>query len=155
MKKLIAMLVAVAAVSTAVATDSYIYWMASERVGDIDFAYAQLVADNGSSKVEISDLYSNEGSATTHDSHVSGAWSESLATYGAGYNYYIELLNSNEDVVWTGYQYSYADIVAKGGIYTKGVPAGSPLDMGAVPEPTSGLMMLLGLALLGLKRKKA
>ena len=154
MKKLIAMFVAVAAVSTAVATDSYIYWMAESRVGDIDFAYAQLVADNGS-KVVISDLYSNEGAAATHDSHVSGVWSDSLASYGAGYNYYIELLNGDEDVVWTGYQYSYADIVAKGGIYTKGTPAGSPLDMGAVPEPTSGLMMLLGLALLGLKRKKA
>jgi len=83
-----------------------------------------------------------------------------------GNSYYIELL------AWNGSTFtgvgrsevkSYADLVSDGYVYTNADLANMPtLNLQSwaggtysVPEPTSALMMMMGMAFLGLKRRKA
>lgn len=79
-----------------------------------------------------------------------------FGSYGAGYSYLIELFSDN-GCIGVSQTLTYdqlAPYIGKGGV---GKDALTPWTGGAftVPEPTSGLMLLLGTALLALRRKRA
>lgn len=72
-------------------------------------------------------------------------------------SFYIELFNSKNESVAVSQGMSYSDLATMGAITMTLVstPTVWHGDSYAAPEPTSGLLMLLGVAALGLKRRKA
>lgn len=81
-----------------------------------------------------------------------------LAGGASAYAYYIELINSENAHVAYGEALSYSYLAAQGYV-SSDLPSIPTVWHGgtfnAVPEPTSALMMLFGVAFLGLKRRKA
>lgn len=76
-----------------------------------------------------------------------------------GYSFYVELYNAGQSV-YKGYASSYTDLLASGYISTTGVLTPTVLATGgfngaAVPEPTSGVLLLIGGAMLALRRRRA
>ena len=93
-----------------------------------------------------------------------GAWFD-LGTYGAGndpeYKFMLELVNSDFEVEAASNAMSYSGLVSQG-VIVNDFDSVSPLsykswNAGTVdlPEPTSGLLMLLGASLLALRRRQA
>lgn len=82
-----------------------------------------------------------------------------LGGYGStGYSFYVELYNAGKSV-YTGYKFSY-DLLKSGYISTTGVLTPTVLATGgwngaSVPEPTSGVLLLIGGAMLALRRRRA
>jgi hypothetical protein len=159
MKKLLILTAAIACIGLVRA--DVLYWM----VGD---QYADDAKARGDS--EAASLYAvYDGTATKIDT-VTGndvaewygvsSFDTQLGTHaGNGYSYYVELWNGNQSE-----EVSYASALQNGYITTTGMSTPSPAGMAggvgsgsqtyAVPEPTSGLLFVIGGMLLGLKRKR-
>lgn len=76
----------------------------------------------------------------------------------AGYSFYVELLNSAERIAKSD-AVSYTDLLSSQAISSSMQSMPTPYQFSnfsslVVPEPTSGLLMLIGLAGLALKRKR-
>ena len=89
-----------------------------------------------------------------------------IGDYGEGYSYAVEYITYDSSTGTyeqgiEGDKFTYAQLYNLGVLYendswaTGAQKALMWNGVQAVPEPTSGLMVLLGMALLGLKRKKA
>ena len=83
----------------------------------------------------------------------------SLADIGQDSTFYVELVNfESQNVLARSDTATYSDIA--GSLFTdelsavNSVQAWHGSNYKAVPEPTSGFLMMVGLALLGLKRRK-
>lgn len=171
MKKLIAL--CAVALSMGAFADSYLYWMVSDSA-TWDVASAPSydtarvgVVDSTGATVGYLNIY-NWGETTGAGSAqiISGIDNEfyaNLGTYAdSGYSYYIELLN-DPTVVGKSTQISYSDatnyILAS--ITQTEIPSSATAwapnftATSAVPEPTSGMLLLFGLAGLALRRKRA
>ena len=163
--KIFAVLAIALAATAARAVDSYLYWMVQDaRTADntaINFAYATVSVDGGANYLS---LY---GSTATADPSPYLVSDGNNSSYGApagvyaGFNstddvtsFLVELWNSTDTRV--GYQnYAYAEL--KDWIFntSTGGSATTPYAVSqVVPEPTSGLLMLFGLAGLALRRKR-
>lgn len=155
MKKGLLMLAMVAAAVCAQATDSYIYWMMDSMPST--FAEGGMVCVR-----QGNDTYLTFGT-TEYDAAVAqtGFTYQNLLDVGSavGSTYVFELWNDGSaDPSFATRAYTYSELVNMGAIASTEHATAMHLgasDFNAVPEPTSGLMMLLGFALLGLKRKKA
>ena len=145
-----------------------LYWQVTSdnNTAPIEFAAAAMVADDGNgTKVYLNDSNGNAWQAANSDKvtteSIASIWSD---TYATGYTFYIELMN-NDNGNWytagtidsgTG-NWSYDDI--KSHIFSSSsmsMSLASPLTSGTahIPEPTSGLLMLVGGALLALRRRR-
>ena len=93
-----------------------------------------------------------------------GSTAKSHDTYGTGAYYYMVLYNSKGDASETAFDYYYVSQALVGD--PNAVAPNTPLPLkwqsntsttytAAVPEPTSGLLLLLGVAGIALKRKRA
>lgn len=156
MKKLLTFVVL--AVASIAANAGYLYWQAptTPPAGITDsYSYATLwTSENGSDYTAINDhgttLYFD--ATTANDTDVGNAT-----------HFYIELVNyaeSTYSVVGRSEAATYASLVSEGAIHSNLATDLSKMvawvgsNYQAVPEPTSGLLMLMGFAMLGLKRKK-
>lgn len=153
MKKLIVMLFAVSAMSV-MAADSYLYWM----VNDNAFAWDNARLSDGSSYMTLysaadgSSLGKSVGYVAATDMDI-GAYA--LLNGAVGSSFLVELCAGDAIVARSG---SF-DISALGQYITQSIlaPGSSPYAVSgftAVPEPTSGLLMLFGLAGLALRRRR-
>lgn len=142
-----------------VANADYIYWMVDTdqssnaanyifntiRLRDADSVYATYTP------VSYEGLASFNADAGYFTTSISSGLSESTTSF------YVELYNGSSWVAESN-PISYSDLLAAGSIFKGGLtPASiSPAAFGAyhVPEPTSGLLFLLGGVLLGLKRRR-
>jgi MYXO-CTERM domain-containing protein len=160
-RKILASLVfALAAHASFAAVDSYLYWMvddAKNQYNDspISFNYAT---------VSIDGTYLNLYDGTTDlDSYKAGVdpvfGDYSTGSYYAGYDssvpfstFLVELwINDDTRVGWKTYSLSELGSYIAGGMNQ----VGSPLVVSqVVPEPTSGLLSLFGLAALALRRRR-
>ena len=178
MKKLLFLVLFISAALTLSAEDvsSIMYWMVDSSKDDIAFSYAQLVAGtvDGSGKfVQVSrsdelEIYpdgvgrgiaaiaADEGGHTVSET-ASALNNGELYNYALNaYSFAIELLNEDYGRVGISEAVAYSDLTgyiqtvsgAKTGVWTV------TSFVSAVPEPTSGLLTLCGLALLALRRKR-
>ena len=160
MKKLI--VIGICAFAAFASSADVLYWM----VGDDYGSRSDAVASTGA------DLYAvyNGGEATSLDHRDNVAISEALAwgdnfevdlgsSMGAGWSYYVEYSNG---IKTSPMEYSTA---LSNGYIAHGGSVGTPTVMATgtfgggnttynVPEPTSGLLFLVGGMLLGLKRRR-
>lgn len=168
MKKLT--LVALSFVAIAAVKADYLYWMVTDDVANgnvagVDAAssstanpYAWIVATDGNNTYTLN---GQSASAVANASEWGDYFRADLGDYsGTGYSYYIELYNGYKTAAQ-----EYDTLLDNGYISKPGTIA-SPASLanGAfgqtagtsynVPEPTSGLLFVIGGMLLGLKRKR-
>jgi small-conductance mechanosensitive channel len=180
MKKLIILTIAACtAVLTAKAVDSYLYWMVDVS-DNANYAFNYATIKGIDSKGTVSDYLSFYGSGSSdalgtkvYSTTYTEADSWALGTttgegaftgvdgYGAGSKFLVELwadgATQNDAASRIAYGYlAYADVMDS--IYkTMGTSGASAFVVGAsqlVPEPTSGLLAILGFAALALRRKQ-
>ena len=163
MKKLVLFAAVLAAMMTVRA--DVLYWMVSDDYakdagssGDSTFATLYATDDNGATKHELATA---TGSAVADAYAYSDYFTANISSYsGSSYSYFIELVNgvkttpeSYNNLLNNGY-------ISVGGISTPTSLAGGGFGQATgsatynVPEPTSGLLFLVGGMLLGLKRRR-
>ena len=141
-----------------VAKADYLYWGVTTADAGTTYNAARLYASatEGEKGNAIGWIYSAPGSASTD---VSG--------YANNY-FYVELCNysngswSNESTYSSGKAFQYSDLQSQGVITSSDLIAQASVaaavlrnsGVQATPEPTSGLLMLMGFAMIGLKSKK-
>lgn len=165
-------LFAVAVVAGALGAQAdFLWWQVSPSAGKT-FTTAQLwVADSQSGNSQVvatqgplvpSDFDSSKFTGTTVETV-----STDISNYSASqYSFFVELVtyNSSGDKqgssFWTN-QATYDNLLSQGYITAPGVQtpfSGSGFDLGvggsAIPEPTSGMLFLLGGALMALRRRR-
>ena len=168
-KLLIAATVAIVA-QVAAAEDSYLYWMVDPTVAystgeKVDFAYARVNFGGtlNESTGNVSDgtwltMYSggtSTGALAMNSAVATGGatlWGVVPEGYADSASFIFELYNESYGVVgWNSVTAS--DLASYLG--TASTPASSAYTLAqVVPEPTSGLLMLFGLAGLALRRKR-
>ena len=161
--KFVAMTVLALVARSGMAEDSYLYWMVENAHyydnTPVAFDYATISGDGGSSYLS---LYRGENNLGTY----AGSSADDATSFSAPY--YAKIPGSPEYEsflieLWTGTPSSHNQVASTSVsrstldayiLNTAQAQIGNYLLVSAVtPEPSSGLMMLLGLAVLGLRRK--
>lgn len=167
MRNIVVAFAAVLAANTALAVDSYLYWMASDTVtnplgGDtVDYTYARVnyggsvdEAGNVTGGTWLSPYVNGEkqGTAMTKAGVTAGPsyWGE-IANYTSGTSFIFELFNESfEAVGWHTFSGDATQYLGQ----SESQPKATYTLSQVVPEPTSGLLSLFGLAALALRRRK-
>ena len=130
-----------------------LWWQASSENA---FDEAILYADNGTGKVELESL--EVTSTNPYKTEVTGTV---LAGYdNDSYLFYVEMVNYADQTVTTGYKWGYGDLVSSGYVAFDGLDANTVMahattqSLSDVPEPSSGLLLLIGGAMLALRRRR-
>lgn len=156
------------------AADSYLYWLPPDETMGLNGNYtAKVIANTGAwawngdgtgGAGTYLNLYNGVGESLGKTAGVefgasadNGTFFANAAEYTDGYTYYIELWNAQGvlEGISDGLAYSSAGLGALAGMGTPGTLwQGMNFAAAPIPEPNSGLLMLIGCALLGLRRKQ-
>ena len=165
--KFAALLAAAMAVGAAKADDSYLYWMVGSDVkygalagslantlaieGDIEDYYAKVMTDDGTYLT----LYGVDGKPASEELAVNSTGRAYFSSDSSFSSFVFELYNEyDERVGWSVLPYSSAkDYIYSDATLGAGTATYHVADL--IPEPSSGLLLLLGLAGLGLRRRRA
>lgn len=165
MKKTIAIIVCL--LSFGAFADSYLYWMVgdSATVGDKSLSdagasFARVaMADASGENVGYLNLYDSSG--VTGLGQFSAVPMEGAAFAGldSAYSYYIELVNDQGTFVGRSELYGSDQLANYIGEFGTGTPADGAWNVTSftsspIPEPNSAMLVLLGMAALGLRRKQ-
>ena len=176
MKKILFVAMMLAAADAAVADYAYLYWEVNPGTGsgwlaegrEFDYAYLRAVDQSGNvigdpiknydSNGEpaggvVASYSTGDGAALTTEVPVFG----DIRDYASSpYGFVVEAY-LNGDLLWTSGAKWYDDLVAGKHVWS-GDPSAMSGDLAVatymVPEPTSGLLLLMGLAGLALRRRK-
>ena len=169
MKRLTMIALALTLAHAASAEDSYLYWMVGEdAAGGIQYDAVAVSAFTGDDAGSLLTLYYGNGNPVESDGKFVGKGSATsgLPLYaslgnlmGENYSYVVELFLGNE-LVGQSEALGYTSATSAGNI-AKATSAGSlpglaawtPANFRPVPEPTSALLALLGVAALALRRR--
>ena len=178
MKKLI-VICAVALAAGAFADDSYLYWMLGDTLSwetgvsepSYDAARVGVLSTDGTTTyLSLYDINANSVGDSTTKAYVftSDAGTGTLAAQVAstyqttGYSFFIELLNDGTTVgrssdssmlQWSALS-AYTGTTLGGMSEPGDAWNGGTFTTAAIPEPTSGLLVLFGLSALALRRKR-
>ncbi len=169
MKKILSVLVVIGAL-VASAEDSYLYWMLGSTVPytSSDYTKVRLRATDNDGKNSYLYLYASD--ATTDNGMTSDSFQEissSQAVNGAAYyaklasettyaSFVVELLNDNGFLAQSkklAYSEALADYIMTAGSLSANMQAWAATAF-ATPEPNSAMLMMLGFAVLGLRRRR-
>ena len=153
-------LCAVLALVGAVSADT-LYWQidtstAGDRGYSGDAAYAALYVTTVEGKGDKSTATLLDG---YYDLDEAKTFTTELGSYGdSKYSFFVELLNASGDS-WTQYTSTYDNLVSSGYVSTSPLSVPTQALTGgfngaAVPEPTSGVLLLIGGAMLALRRRR-
>ncbi len=147
-----------------------LYWQVSDQGAGNDFSYAQWYATqnaDGSGGTLISGASAVADGVTSVSetgTKVSPVISDLGSTDYSSYYFYVELVNYadssktrslNQDYPWSYDQLVNSGYISTGSsVVTPSAFANGALDGGSVPEPTSGVLLLIGGALLALRRRR-
>lgn len=143
------------------AKSEVLYW----QVTGEEFSWANLKVTNGStettlaSEVYPADLGANTGTYTTMQQTDISSYASSA------YSFFVELVtyvDGGENTVQKGYTWNYNDLVSAGYVAGNGLADGAAASAAAslanlgspTPEPTSGMLLLIGGSLLALRRRR-
>ncbi len=153
--------VAFAALVAVTAKADALYWQVDEGSTTESFQYAILNVTDGTTATRLAGA-SAEGTAPNQYVSVQNTDISSYAS--SGYSFFVELANYNNgswEVVTSGTPVIYDNLVSGGYVATSfqqglNISRGYNLGAGAaaVPEPTSGLLLLIGGAMLALRRRR-
>ncbi len=144
-----------------------LYWQIADKG---QFSLATLWVDTGTEKSEIeSALAEGVNGSTVLTGTTTGLVQTDISAYeNDAYSFFVELLTYASDGTvqkedWLN-QYNYRDLVSNGYISSGAVGEpgyggpGRVINMnaggGAIPEPTSGMLLLLGGAVMALRRRR-
>ena len=157
MKRILVGLLLMAGVAAHAEYSSYFYWQVDDSVAD--FSYAQLRLSGGSQYFTIGDTaYTKVGAAEGDLGHTTLAVAANLGSYASSeYSFLVEVFGEDDGLLAFSDTFSYDDIAGSFvysdmGSTLSGTAYG--VSVSNVPEPTSGVLLLLGLAALGLRRKR-
>ena len=169
MKKLIFSLALIAS-AVASADDSYIYWMVDSA--RTDYTHARIYAASGDTQNYLTIYDSGFDSAYTEKAGIEdgggSVLQETVADFRANGEGFYAALGSNTAAdtfiieLWNDSQFvgqssldasSLAQYVYHGGTSPAPVSMWAPQSF-IIPEPSSGLLMLVGCAVLGLRRRR-
>lgn len=154
-----------AALAFASAHAGTLYWQVQEGTTSEEFGYALLKAyqTDGGSVDTATTIAGATAEGTAPNQYVS-MQNTDLGSYSdSGYTFFVELANYSDNAwhsVSKGARYTYDDLVSAGYVATgltdsiSAMTAASNFNMGAVPEPTSGVLLLIGGSLLALRRRR-
>lgn len=131
-----------------------LYWQVDTAASD-----AAYTGSFDSAALFVSDGTFIDGAVAAADGKVAPTLSD-LGSYGSSsYSFYVELYDSAGGSVYKGAAVSYDQLMGSGYISTGGVSlpnftATSGFNGASVPEPTSGMLLLMGGALLALRRRR-
>jgi len=165
------LLAALLGVTGAFAADSYLYWMintADSDAGKYNYNTVRISADGGSSYLTIYDAgfgspyeVGGAGGITKSQALDAADWGDGFYASLAGVDvasasFVVELYN---DSTFLARNYTASSGEIAGFIYSGGISGTSPLvpwTAGSfdIPEPSSGLLLLVGCAVLGLRRRR-
>ena len=162
------MIFALTAVFAAALQAEALYWQVDTGADDAaytgtDVAYAGLYA------IKTADLGSKPSSSATGATEIdfaeviggkAGPMLASIGEKDTTMSFFVELLNNSGEVVFTSGANTYDQLLASGyisagGISTPDFTATSGFNGASVPEPTGGMLLLVGGALLALRRRRA
>ena len=153
------------ACASAVSMADTLYWQVADQSQPFSYAMVYKTTTPGSDGTAVAGALAD--GVTALESAQSGTKvspiTSDIGTDNSGYYFYVELFNyANESLgsVNKNYPWSYNELVSSGYISPTGGSIATPisagaLDGGAVPEPTSGMMLLIGASLLALRRRRA
>ena len=159
MKNKILTLVFGIAVATA-ARSEILYWTVENYTNGTSYNgwnYAKIFSSDGTKPGAVLETFGDDGSGFVQKKAQSGIYSSIDTNYSTDTSFYIELYNEKEGpaVAWS-YLVKKSDLssfVDQGSSFAS-TPRSAGYGFTVVPEPTSGLMLLLGAAMLGLRRKR-
>ena len=136
-----------------------LYWQVSGADQDFDEAWLVAEAKEGGALTYI------DGVDSQSDKRSTALTQTDISAYeGDGYLFYVEMSNYNNgdyETVATGYKYSYDELVSSGYVAASplevndAIAAASGANFGSpIPEPSSGLLLLIGGAMLALRRRR-
>ena len=143
-----------------------LFWQAVAESAEQNFETAFLVVSDKEGNVVNSSLADADALPGTSPSKTEVTQATLDGYESDAYLFYVEMCNYNSannsyDVVATGYKYGYGDLVSSGYVATGAVDARTAKasaaagNMGsAVPEPSSGLLLVIGGAMLALRRRR-
>ena len=155
MRKLILTMIFCLAAGIAKA-DVMLYWTVDPKVKGYDYAVIYGISHDKENNVDVYKALDAVTAGSAIDTNVSVSKKEIPGTGGSEYANYIVRLFNNSKVTYESSIYSYNSLAAH--VWATdmlSMKATEAFVFRAVPEPTSGLLLLLGVAGLALKRKRA
>lgn len=153
------LLVAVIALASAVRAESYLYWMVdSSSASAYDWDYAAIKVVNDGNRVGYLTMDKEKKFYADGANGIGGAWA-SLGSYESNtYSFIVELYSDeNGWQAQTSSAIAYQALSDGGYLYNSMPSGGNKLVFGnftsSAPEPTSGVLMLIGVSVLALRRK--
>lgn len=167
MKKIFALVTVLAlgfaaSAASSVTRGGYVHWTLDPVSAEVKFAYVMVAAEDSDSNKEYltigntSETIVWDQATFPETTNLGAEYYSKVVNTAPDTSYFLELYDLEGNVIATSQAVTYSDLMSGGFIYedmsTTGVTKTYHFGA-AIPEPTGGLLLALGLCVLALKRK--